>query len=245
MLWKGGDEDSIRRIRSWAQTDERPRGLMPRRGHSALNRASTPHAWLTEGRVAVRSDLTSARTFFPTAGALFQPPVAVVAGTLTFDVPLHDELDAVRAAVRHLATKSKTIGDALSATEDVVADRMTPRGVLRSALARIYAAAQLSGLSGDTLQRTARTTLIRSRRYAEVEVLGDDHVVARYTKPGADGWVAYLPKSAVAMVPLEISLEVRAAVTIHPRQDPDEEGAMALRIHAVARLLAADTLVES
>jgi hypothetical protein len=181
---------------------------------------------------------------FPDHGASLQTPGFVVLGTLAFDVPLHLELEAVRASLRHLATKSKPIGDALTATDDVTADPLTPVGVLRGALAELLGGAERSNMSSDSVLTTARKTLIRSRQYAELEVLGSDHVVARYRgREGGEPWAAYLPVSAVGSLPLEPSFEVRAAVTVHPRQDPEEAGPYALRIHALARVIATDPLV--
>lgn len=246
MLWQGDDEPALGRVRKWAQISERPRGLLPRRGEQALRPAGrSRHAWLAEGRVAQRSDLVAPESLFPDGGTAYLPPAVVVAGTLTFDVPLHDELDAVRAAIRHLKSKSKPIADALSANEDVVADPLTPVAVLRTAIAELLAAAQQAGLSGDGVRRSARATLIRSRRYAELDVLGEPHVVARWSsRLGVTPWVIYIPKTAVTTLPIEASFGIRAAVTVHPRQDPEERGAHALRVHALARVHAAETLVE-
>lgn len=245
VLWLGDDDAVLERARAWAHVDTRPRGLLSRIGRDALRDPAPPkHAWLADGRVAQKHELRSAELLFRDQSQALTAAAVVVAGELAFDVPLHDELEAIRAALRHLTGQSKPIREALEATDAIAADPLTPVRVLRAGIDEILAGVERANMAADGVRRTARHTLIRTRRHAELNVLGDDHIVARWTSGGGQPWVAYLPKSALAALPLEPVLSIRAAVTVHPRQDPEEPGAHALRIHALARVVATADLVD-
>ena len=71
-------------------------------------------------------------------------------------------------------------------------------------------------------------------------MLGGDHVVVRFGQD-EESIVAYLPIEAASHLPLEESFTVRAVVSVHPRQDPEEANACALRVHAIARVHDADS----
>lgn len=217
---------------------------MPREGRHALRQATVaPHAWLADGRVADPAELLAPELLFADEGGSLETAAVVVKGSLAFDVPAHEELEALRLAVRHLAARHKPIRAALEATAEIPAQPLTPLRLLQAGIDEIVEALDRASVGGQATRATARQSLMRARRYSVLDVLGADHLVARWTPPGAgEPWAAYLPVEARSSLPLEPSFAMRAAVTVHPRQDPDEPGPRALRIHALARVIATEAL---
>ncbi len=246
-LWKSHDVDVLRRASRWASVERpRPRGLLPRLGREAL--VEPPRRdWLSDGRAITLVELSAEAGRMASGGAgesdRLERPAVVLTGVLSLDVSLGDELDALRAAVAHLAPRHKPVQRALDATKTIERGPLTPLAVLRAGIDEIVRGAEEANQDPRALRATARRSLVRARRHRELDLLGGPHVVGRWRDAGrAEDWVVYLPKEAAPSLPLEIELAARAAVTVHPRCDPDETGRWALQVHALARILTTEEL---
>lgn len=247
VIFKGENAAALSRARRWVGDDEpRPQGLVPRLGRAALVRPRAPSEewWLGRRSLAVAD--VEGLSLLDGDGAAMTEHAVVVRGIIALEVTLADELEGIRAALIHLASRHKGIREALETTRDIQGDPLTPTTVLRGAISELLRAADGAGLASVGVRDTARRTLVRERRYRTIDVLGEEHLVLRLgddTSPGPstdDGstarQVAYLPKDAGARLPLTQRFEGRAVVTVHPRHDPDEPKRIALRVHALARI---------
>lgn len=246
-IWKGDDAEVMAKACQWASIRfERPKGLVPRLGREAL--VQPPRRdWFSDGRAwtldEIERDVVRSLDGDEGASDALAVSAVVAVGRLAVDVSLSDELEALRAALVHLAVRHKPIQRALEATKGIVPGPLTPQAVLRAGIEELVRGADEVGHGGPALRTTAKRTLVRARRHRQLEVLGGPHLVTRWTqRGGAEPWAAYLPVAAAASLPLEVELAARAVVTVHPRCDPDEPGPWALKIHALARVLPAEAL---
>lgn len=231
LIWAGPDEAAILRARRWDRETEKrlprtgSRAVEPRRGAS----------WIATSRIASHGDVCAAIS----SGAP-EPPARVVEGTLTFDLAPAEELKATRAALRRVAPHHPELRRTMESAEGLAEDPLTPLAMLRTAIHELVAGAVAAGMSRAELQSQTRDTLMRHRKHAELNILGGDHLVARLRLDSKVApWVAYLPKEAMSTLPLMPELSVRAVVTVHAKQDPEEKGLHGLRIHALARFVEA------
>ncbi len=241
VVFRGDDRAALERARAaLATTPPRPRGLIPRLGRAALAAPPPrPDDWWLEPRALTVAELR-ATCLFEGEGPALAAPAVIVGATFTPHVALSDELLALRAALVHLTSRHKAVRDALDATGDIEGGPLTPGAVLRAGIAELVRGAESAGLSAQGLRDTARQSLVRSRRYRRVDILGEDHIVLHLTEPSAApstaaGQVAYLSASAASHLPLAIRFDGRAIVTVHPRHDPEQAEPLAVRIHALAR----------
>lgn len=246
VIWKQRGSEALTRARVWASDGRTPpRGLVPRIGRAALvEPRPRPDDWWLEGRAETVTSLRGSGSLIDDDAAALRCPAVVLTGMVEVATSLGDELTAIRAAVRHLRTRHKTIREALELTGDIEAERLTPNAVIRTGIDEVVRAAVGAGMSAEALKRTARHSLLRARRYREVNLFGCDHVVLWWRGAAAEPQIAYVPTEAAAAFPLVLELEARAVVTVHPRQDPEETSRLALRVHALARRLSADELGE-
>jgi hypothetical protein len=227
-LWTGHDHAALERARLWRRS--LPPGVEPRSGPGAVNHRGAADGWLTRASIADADELAAAEV------GVSQAAARVVEGALSYDLCPRARLAAVRAALRRLAHDDAAISEAMAATEGLADDVLTPLPLLIAAVDELVDGAARAGMSERELRRTTHDTLLRQRKHAELNILGGNHLVARLCIGDAPPWVAYLPKGAMSMLPLQSVLQVRAAVTIHPRQDPEEPASRALRVLALARI---------
>lgn len=249
VVWKGDDRDALSRARGWAlENAKRPRGLVPRMGRAALvePRPRPDDWWLGERSERISTLVNGERSLLDGGGATLRRPALVVRGVLEISTGLADRLAALRAALQHLRGQHKPIREALDLTKDIQGDELTPTAVLKGGMDDLLRAAESAGLKRNHLEDSARAVLVRARRYREVNVLGADHLVTvwRDATGLSTSQIAYLPLSAKSNLPLVGTFEARAVVTLHPRQDPEEEGPVAMRIHALGRKISAEELGE-
>ncbi len=250
VVWKGDDRDTLGRARGWAlENAKRARGLLPRTGRAALiePRPRPDDWWLGERSERISTLLNGDRSLLDGDGAALNRPALVVRGVLEVSTGLADRLAALRASLQHLRGQHKPIREALELTKDIQGDELTPTAVLEGGMDDLLRAAESAGLKRTHLKDSARATLVRARRYREINVLGADHLVTVWRDAAgmSTSQVAYLPLSAKSNLPLVGTFEARAVVTMHPRQDPEEEAPVAMRIHALARKISAHELGEA
>ncbi len=229
LIWGGPDEAAIQRARRWNREQEKH---LPRTGARAVEPRKGAH-WLKQSRLAGHDDICAAVS----AGAT-EPPARVVEGTLTFDLDPAEELKATRAALRRVAPHHPELRRTMESTEGLAEDPLTPLAMLRTATHELITKAVAAGMARAELQSQTRDTLMRHRKHAELNILGGDHLVARlHLDSSVAPWVAYVPKEAMSTLPLMPELPVRAVVTVHARQDPEERGTHGLKLHALARFV--------
>jgi hypothetical protein len=238
LLWFDPDAvPSVRESPAWRRLLVRSapsdRGLGALRDQTDLERILTcapPTSDLEAPLFLAASERTTQRTLCVVAGQLELPlddarmleVLSSAAGSLA---PGDEALEEV---IR-LANEMKTT--ALGASPDLAAIFCAR---LREAWAR-----SARPLPLDVLEANARRVLLDERAFQRRVLAGEECIRARLTIPGHDAPVAaYLPAASARALPLFASLSARAIAEIGAGQEDDEPSGVALRIVALARVVA-------
>lgn len=114
---------------------------------------------------------------------------------------------------------------------------LEPRDVQTAAKAVAAALPADDEVGTEGLDREVAHSLLVAGQTQSRELFGADHLrVLLHAEGSPYPLVAYLPKAAADHLPLMARMPVRALAEVHPPQDPDDPGPVALRIRALARL---------
>jgi hypothetical protein len=92
-------------------------------------------------------------------------------------------------------------------------------------------------LPSNHLEAQVQRALLMGRCYQRREVLGRSWIRALFTPAGGARVAAYLPAAMARSAPLFERFPVRLLAEVVPQQDAYEEGRVALRVSAVARVV--------
>jgi hypothetical protein len=174
---------------------------------------------------------------------LLMPPLLLVAGELELlldDVAL---LEATAQAARPLASADKKLKELLDLAGELV--KSQPRSapdVVEGLVLRIREAWARANrlLPRGTLEIQPERRLLQRRSYQKRELLGGCFLRALFTPTGAQTPVpTYIPAAVAGRLPLYKHFKARAIAEALPRQDASESHPAALRVEALARVIAA------
>jgi hypothetical protein len=174
----------------------------------------------------------------------FRAPLVLLAGDLRFPFDELETLKATVTAVTPLAAGDKKLRETIDAVNELLRAPGLPSsgGVAEKLTQRIketFAQGNRILPAGYVEAQTDRI-LLEQRCYQRRTVLGDAWIRALLT-PGAAGEgaiPAYLPVALAKVLPMFHSMKVRLVAEAQPQQDQYEEHAAALRVVALARVLA-------
>jgi len=168
------------------------------------------------------------------------PPLVVAAGQLELRL---EPREALEVAAEVVAALFPTDEAAQAAAEQA---RAVPEARLAGAVPAVAQAHETlrqacaqgaEPVAARELDVEVARTLLAAKRVQRRELFGAEHHRALLHVEGATHpLVAYLPESAAGHLPLIHRLAVRVLVEVHPPQDPNDPGPVALRIRALGRL---------
>lgn len=175
----------------------------------------------------------------------FTPPLAVFEAELKMSYAEAARLDALVALTAPLVATDKRLKDLSEQAVDIKARPMAAAG---GALARIstqirehYASTHARGGQGVNLDAEVDRILLDTRSFDPKTLLGSKHLRATLGH-GGTAVVSYVPEQAADHLPLLDGFRARIIAEVHPRQDRLEPSGLALRVIAIARVLARDDL---
>ena len=171
------------------------------------------------------------------------PPLVVSAGELAFPF---DEIERLRATVSACAAAAPTSADALlkaslDVAKEVLAAPLAAGSSVDGATARLRdALVQARGRpSGEAIDPLVDRTLVERRAFQTRLVLGGPHVRAMLTTGApAETVPAYIPAELAEALPAFHRFAARVLGEVHARVDATESHPCALRVIAVARVVA-------
>ena len=171
----------------------------------------------------------------------FMPPLALLAGD--FDLPF-DELEALKASIAvaaSFAPADKQLKEALEKIKEASDAPLVDRAAaekLTARLGEVFGQSQRSLPEGYLASQAARL-LLEERRYQKRTLLGQAWIRGLLTLPGATAPVpAYLPDSLAQELPMFQRFRARLIAEARPSLDQYETQPIALRVVALARLVA-------
>jgi hypothetical protein len=169
------------------------------------------------------------------------PPLALLAGD--FDLPF-DELEALKASIAvaaSFAPADKQLKEALEKIKEASDAPLVDRAAaekLTARLGEVFGQSQRSLPEGYLASQAARL-LLEERRYQKRTLLGQAWIRGLLTLPGATAPVpAYLPDSLAQELPMFQRFRARLIAEARPSLDQYETQPIALRVVALARLVA-------
>ncbi|MFO0551597.1 MAG: hypothetical protein U0271_24630, partial [Polyangiaceae bacterium] len=168
---------------------------------------------------------------------LLARPLLVLDGELEVTFDPVDVLRASASTARLFASADKRLKEAVDAAVELAEpDRPVTLPILEGALNRLrqaFAQANRS-LAPTYLETSVERSLLERRKWAEREVLGGTHLVARAFSASGASAIAYLPVAIRARLPLVPRVRVRMIAEPHLFQEPDSEQIVLLTL-ALAR----------
>lgn len=167
------------------------------------------------------------------------PPLVVIAGRLAlgFDPVAH--LEATVAVAQTLAKTSKQLAEALAQAEEAQPSLPRAPGLAEPLRHRIEEAWRRTNRAFPPtfLEETVERSLLEGRDFRAVKVLGGTFVRAELHTPETALTVVYVPDGATPQLPLFATFAARLLATVVPSQDAGEVAPLALRAHAIGRVL--------
>jgi hypothetical protein len=168
-----------------------------------------------------------------------EPPLRLVTGELRL---AFDELETLRATVSAVAPHlddDEALAKAVAPAKRMLEDPSLQgsRDAASDLASRIRVACQQSSVIEDAVvARRVERTLVEARAYAYRSVLGAKWARAVLVHDGV-AVTCYVPEALAATLPLYASFSARVIGEILPRQDHDEESAVAIAVVALGRLI--------
>jgi hypothetical protein len=177
-------------------------------------------------------------------GGKFVPPLALLAGELSFSFDEIETLAAVVTGVAPFSAGDEAVKSAVDAARDFLATpgiRSTP-AVAEALTTRIReafsAAPQKRAVGADYLDAQAKRALLSQRHYLRRVVFGAAHIRAGLTVLGSPHAVpTYLRDSLSGELPMFHRFPVRVIGELHMAVDQYETHSSALRVFALARVM--------
>jgi hypothetical protein len=168
------------------------------------------------------------------------PPLVLIAGEATLPFDAAELLRVTLQACKPVAPTDKAFADVVAtvtgmadaaAMSDAVAHGLTWR--LREAFQQVK-----HTLPQRYLESTAERALLEGRRYQHREVFGGPHLRVLVHAASGDPIPAYLPVGTASRLPLFPRFRARLMAEVHAQVDHEEAHPCALRVLAVARVVA-------
>ncbi|MBM4357009.1 MAG: hypothetical protein FJ096_02760 [Deltaproteobacteria bacterium] len=174
-----------------------------------------------------------------TAAVEGEPPLRLVTGELRFTF---DELETLRATVAAVAPHledDEALAKAVVPAKRMLEDRSLQgsRDAASDLVSRLRLACQESAVVEDpVVLRRVERTLVEARAFSYRNLLGAKWARALLVREGVSV-TCYVPEAIAAILPLYASFPARVIGEIFPRQDHDEESAVAIVVVALGRLI--------
>ncbi len=168
------------------------------------------------------------------------PPLVLVAGEATLPFDAAELLRVTLAACKPIAPTDKAFAEVVAtvaamadaaALSDAVAHGLTYR--VREAFQQVK-----HTLPPRYLESTAERALLDGRRYQRREVFGAPHLRTLVAAGSGEPVPAYLPVGVASRLPLFPRFRARLLAELHAQVDHEEAHPCALRVLAVARVVA-------
>ena len=170
------------------------------------------------------------------------PPLVLVAGELEFPLDELELLKATVGAAGALAAADKKLKEVLDLVGEMMkTDLRGAPDVVEGLIARVREAWGKANrlLPPSYLETHPERLLLEQRGYQKRELLDGTWIRAVFNLGGAEGPVpGYLPVALARRLPLFKRFSARAIVEAHPQQDQYERQPIALRVGALARVVA-------
>ncbi len=241
----------VRRVATWTPLFS-PRARKPPPARGAPPPAPDPpggaeenaradfSAVLARGASVSEADLDSAMT--GALGRMDRAPLCLVSGTIELVFDEIELLQATVAAASRLAATDKKLKEVLDRVGEVSAVELRSAPDVVDGLVRQVRDAWAKAnrlLPANHLETQPARVLLEQRHYQKRELLDGSWIRALFVLVGADAPLpAYLPATLAKRLPLYRRFQARAVVAVVPQQDPYEDCGLALRVVALARVIA-------
>lgn len=254
LLWyESSHVARMRKHPAWAPLFRpSPKAVAPQRGQApppppspeALEEATKADVFsvLSRAEPAREQDLVPGRTGEASDGGEHDAALYLLSGTIVFPFDEIETLKATARAAAPLAVTDKKLKEVLDMVDEVM--KMPLEGapeVVQSFTVRVRDAWSNANriLPPDYLVTHTERTLLNQRHYQKRELLDDEWIRALFGAPGGAAQIpAYVPSKLAKRLPLFRQFSARLVVEALPQQDMYESHPIALRVAALARVLA-------